>query len=218
MTASRIALAMVLAAPAVASAAPPGALERRVQALEAQQQIGRILIEYGLFLDGRDYARYSRLFARDGEWVGGFGRFRGPAAIQAMLEKQLGKAPPGFVNKTSYHLMSGPIVTVTGDTATATSRYLFVTATPEGRPAPAIAGRYVDDFVREGGAWKIRRRVTHGVIPWRDGDDPNPPPPPAARRRAHEPAGQIASAARIRGSAGVPLRTSPSRPRRSGDR
>ncbi len=183
MIVARLALVLALLAPVSAFAAPkpgspkPASIEVRVQRVEDQLEIQRLLIEYGRRLDAKDYAGYAALFARDGEWVGGFGHFTGPAAIQKMLEDKLGKAAPGYINKTSYHLMSSPIVTVTGDTATAESRYLFFTASPDNKPVPTLAGRYVDQLVREDGVWKFRRRVTNGVIPWRDGEAPLPPAP-----------------------------------------
>ena len=179
MSILRAAMVVALIVPAAAFAAPrPAAsVEARLQRVEDQLEIQRVLIEYGKFLDAKDYAAYAGLFARDGVWTGGFGRFTGPAAIQKMLEDNLGQPAPGYVNRSSYHLMSSPLITVTGDTATAESRYLFFTASPENKPIPTLAGRYLDQFVREDGAWKIRRRVTWGVIPWRDGDAPPPPAP-----------------------------------------
>ncbi len=182
MSVLRLVIVLALLAPAGALAAPrAGSIEAQLQRVEDQLQIQSVLIEYGKFLDAKDYASYAALFAKDGEWIGGFGRYTGPAAIQKMLEDKLGKAAPGYINKSSYHLMSSPLITVNGDTATAESRYLFFTASGDNKPIPTLAGRYVDQFVREGGVWKIRRRVTWGVIPWRDGDDPNPPPPPLGR-------------------------------------
>ena len=181
MSILRLVFVLALLAPTLAPAAPrAGSIEARLQRVEDQLQIQSVLIEYGKFLDAKDYASYAALFARDGEWIGGFGHYTGPAAIQKMLEDKLGKAAPGYINKSSYHLMSSPLIVVNGDTATAESRYLFFTASGD-KPIPTLAGRYVDQFVREGGVWKIRRRVTRGVIPWRDGDDPNPPPPPLGR-------------------------------------
>ena len=155
-------------------------LEQRVRQLEDEQQIQEILVQYGEYLDARDYAHYASLFAKDGVWTGGFGSATGPAGIQAMLEKNLGKPEPGFINKSNFHLMTTMVVHVTGDTATARSRYMFFSATPDNKPTPALAGRYFDDLVRENGLWKIKHRTTHGVIPYRDGNDPNRPPPPAS--------------------------------------
>lgn len=180
---------LLLLGAAIATAAPTSsatALEERVRVLEGQEEIRQVLIRYGEYLDARDYAGYASLFAREGMWTGGFGSATGPAGIQAMLEKNLGKPEPGFINKTNFHLMTTEVVKIDGDKATARSRYLFLTATPENRPQVLLAGRYVDQFVRENGVWKIYRRTSHGVIPWRDGNAP-PPPPPAALQEAIRP-------------------------------
>jgi hypothetical protein len=76
--------------------------------------------------------------------------------------------------------MTTMVAAVDGDSAMARSRYLFVVASADNKPVPSLAGRYVDEFVREDGQWKIKRRTTHGVLPWRDG---NAPPPAAAPAR-----------------------------------
>ncbi len=183
MSTTRIALlllpALLAGCGAAGTDAEVRALAQRVQQLEDQDQIRQVLIDYGKYLDTRDYAGYAALFARDGVWTGGFGSATGPAAIQAMLEQNLGKPEPGFINKSSFHLMTTMDVKVSGDTATASSRYLFFTAGKDNKPVPTLAGRYVDEFVREDGSWKIKHRTTHGVIPWRDGNAPPPATPPA---------------------------------------
>ena len=69
------------------------------------------------------------------------------------------------------------VVDVDGDAATARSRYLFVTRSPDNRPVVALAGRYEDQLVREEGEIKSRR--SHGVIHYRDGNAPPPATPPA---------------------------------------
>lgn len=173
-------LAVTLALVACASVESPriAALEKRVQELQDAQAIREITIRYGEYLDARDYASYASLFASDGVWTGGFGSVTGPAAIQEMLKKNLGTPEPGFINKANFHLMTTAVVDVDGDTARARSRYTFFTASPDNHPTVTLTGRYVDEFVRENGVWKIKRRTTHGVIPYRDGNDPNRPPPP----------------------------------------
>jgi len=109
------------------------------------------------------------------------------ADSQAGTHPPLGKLEPGFINKSNFHLMTTVVVNVDGDTAKVRSRYTFFTASPDNRPTPALAGRYVDEFVRENGEWKIKKRTTHGVIPYRDGNDPNRPPPPAALKDVTKP-------------------------------
>lgn len=164
--------AALLLAPFAAQAQQP-TLEQRVERMEAESDIRRLLIEYGKFLDARDYASYAALFAEDGIWQGGFGTFTGPEAIEAMLRENLGAAEPGFVNKSNFHMLTNPLIEIDGDRAHVESKYLFWTASPENRPTPLLAGRYVDEFVKRGGEWRIARRSTWGQIPFRD---PNAPP------------------------------------------
>jgi uncharacterized protein (TIGR02246 family) len=130
-------------------------VESRLKRLEDQEEIRNLLIDYGRFLDSRDFKSYAGLFAKDGEWVGGFGSVAGPANIQAFMEKNMGTAPNRANN---YHLMSNFEIVVTGDTATAWSRWAFVVPGQSGA-AIAQAGRYDDTLVRENGRWKFKRRV-----------------------------------------------------------
>ena len=139
----------------VAASAQTGSAETRLRALEDNEQIAQLLIDYGRHLDSRDLAAYAALFATDGEWVGGFGTVKGRANIQAFMEKSLGAGPN---RGGSYHIMSNVVITVKGDSATAWSRWTFVTPGERGATI-AQAGRYDDTLVRENGAWKFKRRV-----------------------------------------------------------
>src|SRR5262245_53843799 len=142
------------------AASPPAkeSLEARVQRIEDRTEIERLLMEYGRSLDNRDFATYSRLFASNGEWSGGFGTFRGPAAIQAAMEKAFATAadiPKG----TNYHLLTNAIIDIDGDHATAVSKWAFVRLHENKPPQIALAGRYEDTLIRENGQWKFLRRV-----------------------------------------------------------
>ena len=136
-------------------------LAARVQRLEDTQEIQSVLLDYGRFLDARDFAAYSRLFAKDGEWVGGFGTVQGPAAIQAFMEKNI----TGPNRGNTFHILSNFKIDVHGDTATAWSRWTFVTPGADKKPAIAQAGRYDDTLVRENGKWKFKRRTASNDIP-----------------------------------------------------
>jgi ketosteroid isomerase-like protein len=182
----RLAILPALLASALLSAATPAlaqdaplSLEQRVARIEAEAEIRKVLVQYGAYIDGKDFAAYAGLFAPDGEWIGGFGRFTGPAAIEKMLVDNLGAPEPGFVNKANFHMMTNPIITVSGDLAEVTSKYMFWVRSPEDRPVPTLAGRYVDQFVRRDGQWKILRRSTWGEIPFRDPNAPLAAAPPA---------------------------------------
>lgn len=143
-------------------AAQSDSLAARLQQLEDKEAIRNLLLDYGRHLDSRDFAAYGRLFAKDGEWVGGFGTASGgPAGIQAFMEKSMGTAPNQAKN---YHLLSNFVITVNGDTATAWSRWAFVVPGERGA-AIAQAGRYDDTLVRENGRWRIKRRVASNDTP-----------------------------------------------------
>jgi len=130
-------------------------IEERLQRLEDENEIRTLLLDYGRFLDRRDFKSYAALFARDGEWVGGFGSVTGPANIQAFMEKNMGTGPN---RRNDYHLLTNFVITVTGDTATAWSRWTFVVPGQSGA-AIAQAGRYDDTLVRENGRWRFKKRV-----------------------------------------------------------
>jgi uncharacterized protein (TIGR02246 family) len=176
--------AALLLAPVAAQAQRP-TLEQRVERMEAESDIRRALIEYGKFLDAKDFASYAALFAEDGVWTGGFGSFTGPAAIEKMLVENLGAPEAGFVNKSNFHMLTNPVIDVQGDRASVESKYLFWSASPDNRPTPLLAGRYIDEFVKRDGEWKIARRTTWGQIPFRD---PNEPPAPGGGPAAAPPA------------------------------
>jgi hypothetical protein len=134
----------------------------RLQRLEDIEEIRTLLTDYGRFLDSRDLPAYSRLFAKDGEWVGGFGSAQSPAGILAFMEKNLGTGPN---RNNSYHILSNFEIDVKGDTATAWSRWTFVVPGADGKPVISQSGRYDDTLVRESGRWRFKRRVASNDIP-----------------------------------------------------
>jgi len=158
-------LAAGFAPPAGAAQPASPTLEQRLQRVEDELAIRRVLVEYSATQDAHDFAGYVALFAKDGEWVNGRTVHKGHAAIMKMLVDLYGSPPQGYVNSESYHISSNPQVEVHGDRATVRSRHLLVMRGPKGEPVPALAGRYEDEFIREGGQWKILRRVDYPVMP-----------------------------------------------------
>ena len=148
-------LILLIVVPVVAQSKDTASLTARLQKFEDKDEIQNLLLDYGRHLDNRDFAAYSRLFAKDGEWVGGFGSVSGPANIQAFMEKNMGTGPNRAKN---YHLLSNFVITVNGDTATAWSRWAFVVPGEKGAVI-SQAGRYDDTLVREDGHWRFKRRV-----------------------------------------------------------
>ena len=137
-------------------------LAAKVQLLADKEEIRTVLVNYGRTLDAHDFAAYSHLFAKDGEWIGGFGTVKGPAAIEAFMIKNIGS--PGKPNGT-YHLITNFIVDVHGDSATAWSRWAYVVPGADKKPSIAQGGHYEDTLVRENGHWKFQRREAFTDIP-----------------------------------------------------
>jgi SnoaL-like domain len=140
-------------------------LESRMQRMEDEKEIRELLVEYGRRLDARDYRGYAELFAREGEWLGGMGRTKGPAEVESMLVKGLGPVASDYRNHLDFHILTNFQITVDGDRATAYSRVLFLVKSADNVPAPSRGGHYEDELIREGGRWRFLRRVVMGDIP-----------------------------------------------------
>jgi SnoaL-like domain len=157
---STLVVAVVSLIPTAAHAQP--SLAQRIQRLDDIEEIRTLLTNYGRFLDAHDFKSYGQLFAKDGEWIGGFGSVTGPDAVEAFMVKNIGT--PGKPSST-YHLLTNFIIDVHGDTATAWSRWNYVTPGADKKPAIAQGGHYEDTLVRENGHWKFRRREAFNDIP-----------------------------------------------------
>jgi uncharacterized protein (TIGR02246 family) len=147
------------------SGAEARSLEERLRELEDEREIRDLLIRYAACLDRRDFPGYSALFTEDGHWYGRAGDVRGRAAIEQMLLDSFGPTPEGFVNTGNFHLMTNFLIEVDGDTARADSRITYFARGDNDRPAPMLAGRYEDEFVRVDGHWLFASRQVIGEIP-----------------------------------------------------
>jgi hypothetical protein len=139
------------------------ALESRVKKLEDREEIRQLLMDYGRFLDQRDFHAFSELFAKTkGEWVGGMGRAKGSQAIRELMESTIGKDTS---MTQSCHLFTNETIQVNGDQATALTKWIFVVPGESNRPQLFFLGHYEDSMVREEDRWKFLRRVVHADIP-----------------------------------------------------
>lgn len=130
------------------------ALLQRLQRLEDLQAIKQLFIDYGHHLDAGDFAAYAGLFARDGTvQLGPVGKAQGREAIQALLEKAL-RAQVG----STYHLISGPRISLEGDQASSEVMWTVLRRDPHGLPTVMATGRHRDNLVREDGQWRFKSR------------------------------------------------------------
>jgi SnoaL-like domain len=130
---------------------------------------------YGRTLDARDFVGFEQIWARESEFVGGpGGAAKGPAATRALLESLL-KANAAPEPGRDFHLFSNETIDIQGDTATALSKGAFVVRGQNNRLETTILANYHDQFVREDGRWKFKRRQI--------GDSPAPAAAPRGDRR-----------------------------------
>ena len=131
-------------------------VDERVRLLEDKEAIRDLLLAYGRALDGRDTQAYADLFAADGAWSGGVGQARTPAGIKKMLDDLFGSSTGGF--SKAHHVMANMAISVDGNTATASSRWMWMLGDADGSPMVMRSGMYEDELVREDGRWKFRSR------------------------------------------------------------
>ena len=149
-----------------ASAQKRGSVEARLRQLEDREEIRQLLMDYGRYLDQRDFAAFSQLFAeKDGEWIGGMGKAKSPLSIRKLMEDTIGKDTNKAIVAPNYHLFTNEIIQVNGDKAKATTKWIFVVQGDGARPQMFYLGHYEDSLVRENGRWKFFQRVVHGDIP-----------------------------------------------------
>ncbi|HEX3192585.1 MAG TPA: nuclear transport factor 2 family protein [Streptosporangiaceae bacterium] len=144
---------------------PPGDIDARLGRLEDAAQIRQLTQEYRRLLDARDLDGYGRLFAEDGEWLGGTGYGQTPAGITAMLNERLPARGPG--GPAAWHLITDPELSLDGDRATGTVTWTWVGRGDAGTPVMRLLGHYDDVYVRERGRWRYQRRIAHTDIPHR---------------------------------------------------
>jgi hypothetical protein len=145
-------------------------VEVRLQQLQDREEIRQLLNDYGRYLDQRDFASFSQLFAeKEGEWIGGMGKAKGRQAIKKLMDDTIGSDKSGKISGPNYHLFMNETISVTGNEATATTKWMFVVQSSSKQPQPFYLGHYQDSLVREQGRWKFLKRVVYGDIP---ADDP----------------------------------------------
>jgi hypothetical protein len=134
------------------------ALEPRVARLEDLEAIRRLLLDYGTYIDTRDFERCSALFAEDAEYDVGFTTAIGPAGARAVMDSMVGDLMDPTPGR-DFHVFTNVAIDLDGDSASARSFWQFVDADPAGHPRIAHFGHYDDSFVRcDDGQWRFQRR------------------------------------------------------------
>jgi SnoaL-like domain len=141
----------------MAGAETTATVEQRLQRLEDLEAIRKLFLEYGRYLDEKDFEPCSRLFATDGEFVLPFDTVKGPDGVLAVMNDMLGRDLAQDPGK-DIHVFANPTIELDGDRATARSFWIYVTPNDTGYPQIAQFGHYEDILAREEGVWKFARR------------------------------------------------------------
>ncbi|MEI9852423.1 MAG: nuclear transport factor 2 family protein [Sphingomonas sp.] len=135
------------------------AVRQRQQELEDREAIRQVFTDYARYLDGRDFAGYASLFARQGRMKASLGEAVGPEAILALLDKYR-EVSKGQDFPRAVHIVNNHDITLDGDAARAVVLWFYLTTDPDGSPIVLQGGRYTDELIREDGAWKL---VSHDI-------------------------------------------------------
>jgi hypothetical protein len=133
----------------------------RLALLEDRNEIERLQYAYGYFIDNRMFREMTDLFADEGCWIeiGQRGRYRGKERIHRFLHEVLGDGRWGLLkDEVINHVQQQPIITVAEDRSHAWSRARAQVQgnSPPDTPHFLLAdGIYENEYVREGGRWKI---------------------------------------------------------------
>lgn len=140
------------------SDSPTLSTEARLQRLEDLEAIRRLLLDYGTFVDTRQFERCAQLFTATAEWDVGFTTVIGPAGALGVLQGMT----EGLLKPESgddFHVYTNIAIDLDGDRATARSFWQFIAADEQGHPRIAHFGHYDDVVVRESGTWMFQRRA-----------------------------------------------------------
>lgn len=140
---------------------------KRLQILEDKEAIRTLLLNYGRYLDNRDWQAFSELFAPErGTWDGGMGVAHNPAEIRDMMISTIGidNTGSGSSSLSNLHFLGNEFISVEGDTANALSKWVFIMTAAAGGPEAVFVGHYEDELVKLGTHWKFSRRTVHGDI------------------------------------------------------
>jgi SnoaL-like domain len=133
-------------------------LAARLQRVEDELAVRRIVLSYGPAADAGLAARAGALWARDGEydWDAERRPLEGPAAVERMLE---GEGHQSLIANGVAHFAGPPLIEVDGDHATALSYSFVLRRDDDQRVYVWRLGAARWEFTRVDGSWRIQRRT-----------------------------------------------------------
>jgi ketosteroid isomerase-like protein len=133
-------------------------LSERLQRLEDLEEIRRLYVDYGHYLDNADPVAYASLFAREAKLrLGPVLRADGRKEIEQAATTMLADLSAGE-GKHSVHLIDTPRIELSGDTASGECVWAAIGRGTDGAEPSVLVGRHVDNLVRQDGSWRFAVR------------------------------------------------------------
>ncbi len=141
---------------------------KKLNALLDREEIRELRIRYSTLLDTNQASRMDEVFTEDAEVKVTVGSMKGLAAIQ----KSLADAYVQFdTQKRAHfpfmHAVTNHQITIIGENTASGSCYLldFVTDREQAQHPFLLVGRYLDEYVRINGKWRISQTALDVVWP-----------------------------------------------------
>ena len=129
-------------------------VEQRLTQLESIQAISILKADYcDACDDDHNGDAVAKLFCDDGIWeFAGRPQVAGKTAIAAYMYS----IRDAGAMACSAHLLSNPRITVNGDHAHGSWRFVMLYTSSDGHSFYRIIGRYQDSFIRQDGNWRFK--------------------------------------------------------------
>lgn len=138
-------------------------LESKVSLIDDQGEIDRLQYIYGFYLDNRMWRELADMFCdcEPSIEIGRRGNYVGKERIHRFFSDVLGGGRWGLLkHEIINHMQLQQVITVAPDRKTAQMRSRAVVqgnSPPGGKTMMWAEGVYENDYVKEGGVWKIKR-------------------------------------------------------------
>jgi len=136
------------------------ALEARVQMLEDQLAVQRLLNQWGPAVDTGASAAAAALWTEDGVLESEISYLDGPGAVAAMVESE---GQQSLIRQGCAHIQAFPLITVEGDRATATGYSRVYLHQEDGSYAVWRVSANRWEFARTGSGWRATNRTNHVI-------------------------------------------------------
>ena len=132
-------------------------LEERIDRLEAESEINRLLADYAHGIDRKELDRFMKIFHDDGEFAipGMFEAAHGTEAIESLVREVWDGSPE------THHWITNATIDFAGpDTATGDAHTICFLRTADGEEG-VVCAYYDNSYERRDGAWRANSVAVH---------------------------------------------------------